>query len=83
MKTTFNDLKGRNILSKAEMQNVKGGGTCKALIPMPQTATNIDGYFNKNNDFVQARLSIEEAKATATQYGGRWCCDSCDNASWT
>lgn len=28
MKTSFNVLKSRNILTKMQMQDVKGGGTC-------------------------------------------------------
>lgn len=83
MKTSFKELKTRNILSKEQMQKVQGGGTCKALVPMPQYVTDVDGYFNKNNDLVQARLSKETAIEIAAKYGGHWCCDSCDNASWT
>lgn len=69
-------LKNLNIgqpLSKDEMRNVKGGGTCAYLNP----TGNASG-----GPVVTYNVSMQEAKETAADVGGRWCCDSCNSASW-
>ncbi|MEG2370173.1 MAG: hypothetical protein RSB23_03310 [Alistipes sp.] len=90
MKTSFNELKARNILSKEQMQNVKGGGTCAFYLPMSLSNTHFrgdihatGGFSSGENDSVYKGVSKEEAlRETAGISGARWCCDSCDKASW-
>jgi hypothetical protein len=53
-------------LTKKEMKEVKGGGTCAAV--------------NKKGE-VSEYLSSQSAQDWASA-GGHWCCDSCSKATW-
>lgn len=92
MKTSFLELKSRNLLLKTEMQNVKGGGT---FIVGDRTGTcavySPNGHYNGtvhageilNSGNVLKSLSKEDAlNAIQGVAGARWCCDSCGSASW-
>lgn len=50
-------------LSRSEMKNVKGGGTCC--------------WHETDWSASQCGLSIDQAQATAGYAGVMWCCDSC------
>jgi hypothetical protein len=54
------------ILSRDEMKNVVGGGTCAALI----------------NGVYVGGLTYQEASTSGSHPGDKWCCDSCSSASW-
>lgn len=69
-------LKNLNLgktLTKNEMRQVKGGRGCAYLNP----TGNASG-----GPVVTYNVSMEEARDTARDVGGRWCCDSCGSASW-
>ena len=75
MKISFNDLKARNILSKGQMQNVRGGstGTCGYMGPVVNGAS-----------FVICNISKDEALFWFAEgaNGSHWCCDSCASTSY-
>ncbi len=75
MKISFNELKARNILSKVQMQHVRGGssGTCGYMGPkVGGKSTIICG------------ISKEEAMFWFGEGGdgAHWCCDSCGSTSY-
>lgn len=84
MKKTFNQLRTRNILSKAQMQNVKGGGTCGYKITYP------DGSISSNCNLSAMDIEIErdyvaylrEESDPGTEFKFNWCCDSCHKSSY-
>lgn len=93
MKTSFNVLKSRNILSKMQMQDVKGGGKCALYVPAAYQDQALHNYAAANGSCDLARgndtamiiegTSKDTALATIAGIpGARWCCDSCDKASW-
>lgn len=93
MKTSFNVLKSRNILTKMQMQDVKGGGTCALYVPAEYKDQALHNYAAANGDCEVARgddksmiiegTSKDTALATIAGIpGARWCCDSCGSASW-
>ena len=75
MKVLFNDLKARNILSKVQMQHVRGGGTgtCGYMGPVVHGAPT-----------VICDISKEEALFWFGEggNGAHWCCDSCAETSY-
>lgn len=60
-------------LTKKQMQEIKGGGTCAAYMPNGNASGGPVATYN---------VSIQEAKEMANVPGGHWCCDSCGSASW-
>lgn len=93
MKTSFSLLKSRNILSKMQMQNVKGGGTCAVYVPVQFRDQALHNFAAANgacevargddNSMIIEGTSKDTALATiAGISGARWCCDSCGSASW-
>ena len=69
MKILFNELKTRNILSKRQMQHVRGGGgTCGYVGPVVNGSRT-----------VMCNISKEEALFWVGESGNvaSWCCDSC------
>ncbi|MCM1301252.1 MAG: hypothetical protein NC226_05985 [Bacteroides cellulosilyticus] len=71
---TFNELKSRNMLSKAEMLNIKGGkkGTCAVML-------------DNNRELIARDISIWDVQYVMDAGGYtslRWCCDSCSKATW-
>ncbi|WP_340200326.1 hypothetical protein [Ascidiimonas sp. W6] len=65
---TIKNLKGTQILSKAEQRNILGGGTCA---------------FQGGNGYAGiSGVSMAQAQAGAAATGGHWCCDSCGSATW-
>lgn len=92
MKTSFSDLKARNILSKPELQQVKGGlpgvqssfgnqrselGTCGVIVRYADGRTN--KVCDASSSFIQAVLD-DASKSGAVSYN--WCCDSCRRTSY-
>lgn len=93
MKTSFFELKSRNLLSKAEMQNVKGGGTCAVYVPIEYRDQALHNFAaaegsadiarGDDTSMIMEGTSKDTALATIAGIpGARWCCDSCDSASW-
>lgn len=74
MKTSFKDLKERNILSKEQMQNVKGGGTCGFVLRYEDGSREVRCGMNKE--------SVDFFLANSTAVAKNWCCDSCDSTSY-
>ena len=73
----FSNFKNSSsLLSKEQMKNVKGGGTC--------------GYFYWGTDEVSTDqfpvsdcgVSKSQAMGLAGANGGWWCCDSCGTTSY-
>ena len=61
-------IKLGQILSKKEMREVKGGGSCQAQgSGLSEPVTNI---------------TREQAISISNAFGGHWCCASCYKASW-
>lgn len=71
MKISFNELKERNILSKVEMQNVKGGGTCGFAV------------WTGDSYIIDCTTSKQDAIHMVEHFTGHgnWCCDSC-GSTW-
>lgn len=71
MKTSFNELKTRNILSKEQMQNIKGGGTCGYAV------------WTGDSHIIACDVSKTEAQEMLNHFTnhGNWCCDSC-GSTW-
>ena len=69
MKQSILNLEGVEVLSKKQMKTVEGSGTC--------AYTDGDGL---------VRTGISKATATSLMAmsgpGARWCCQSCNTASW-
>ncbi|MEG2370177.1 MAG: hypothetical protein RSB23_03330 [Alistipes sp.] len=93
MKTSFNELKARNILSKEQMQNVKGGASCAAYVPIEYRSqalhnfAKVGGYAELARGNEESMILEGTSKDTALSTiagipGARWCCDSCGSASW-
>ena len=91
MKTAFSELKKRNMLSRAEMQNVKGGGTCAFYLPqniqdVSLRHGNLDATggvsFGPNSSIFMGVSKEEALGEVAGIRGAKWCCDSCGSASW-
>lgn len=76
-KITITMLKTINFgktLSKKQMQEIKGGGTCAAYMPTGNASGGPVATYN---------ISKDEAQSWANSFpGGRWCCDSCGSATW-
>ncbi len=64
----FSELKTRDLLTKAQMQSVKGGGTCGYKGPVVNGKPTIICNLPK-----QVALFFFEG----SEEGGHWCCDSC------
>lgn len=57
-----------NALSKSQMREVKGGGTC--------------GYYNLKSGTVACNVSKSIALAGVADHSDYWCCDSCSTTSY-
>lgn len=83
------NLKGTSVLSREQQQSINGGGSCRTYWPdgtldniasVKFSAALVYGTGNRV-DFVG--MNAKDAEAVAlTKPGGRWCCDSCSEASW-
>lgn len=71
MKTSFKELKTRNILSREQMQTVKGGGTCGFAV------------WTGDSYIIGCSTSKSEAIDMFNHFTGHgnWCCDSC-GSTW-
>lgn len=69
MKNSFNELKTRNILSKEQMKNIRGGGTCGYYIEYADGSYDADCYRSK----AEVDHMVNGTKAQKKY----WCCDSC------
>ena len=68
-------MEGASSLSKNQQRSIKGGsGTCAVII------FSAPGFTPTIHTDISYETS-QSALAAAT-YGGRWCCDSCDEATW-
>lgn len=73
-------LEGITILSKQEQNTIIAGttGTCSAYIPC-----NLPGEHDDSCGGGQYKINVTKSEAQAfVAGGGRWCCESCDTASW-
>lgn len=77
MKTSFNELKARNILSKEQMQNVKGGGSCGYIVRYTDGSRESDCNVSQT----QAQF-IADRTNRPTIAASFWCCDSCASTSY-
>tara|TARA_R110000796_G_scaffold74374_1_gene167091 strand:- start:50594 stop:50845 length:252 start_codon:yes stop_codon:yes gene_type:complete len=76
------NIEGTSILSKTQQKTINGGnmdeggtgGTCNAMV---LSAPGFTPTFHYNIDKATAKSAV-----AASQWGGHWCCDSCDEATW-
>lgn len=69
MNAEFKELKTRNILSKEQMRNIRGGGTCGYYLQYEDGSYDFD--CNKPKSEVDHMFNGSSA---VIRY---WCCDSC------
>lgn len=74
MKNSLNTKPSVKILSRAEQKAILGGKDIQFCFA--QSASGELTLFNGESG------NPEAAQASAQQTGGRWCCKSCDTASW-
>lgn len=67
MKKSISNLTGVKLLSKDQMKTVAGAGTCAWM---------------HSSGFIMHDISLDQVKDLIKYSGGKWCCDSCDKASW-
>ncbi len=73
METNFK-LQCATKLTKSQMKHVKGGtGTCAFIAK---------DVFGEGQHFIGLNVDRGTAERIARETGGRWCCDSCSDASW-
>ena len=73
----FSDFKNSSsLLSKEQMKNVKGGGTCGYRVEV------YDEVSNESWIEVGCGVSQSSAMGLAGHYGGNWCCDNCGTSSY-
>jgi len=72
-------------LTDSEKLNIKGGtGTCAYFKPSGRISTVSNGWtLSGDCPCVHRGVSKSEALAAISGVeGARWCCDSCDQATW-
>jgi len=82
------------VLTRAQLKRILGGGTCQVLLPNTQSGgTNLggmnwggsghsyDSIQHGANGTVISGISKADAQQ-AVSNGGHWCCDSCGSAPW-
>lgn len=78
------NIEGATVLSREKQKMIKGGeeGTCAILLY--GSAPDTWGTELSFAPEVQTGISRQTAldRLADSPYGGRWCCDSCDEASW-
>ena len=85
---TFSELRKDDILSKEQMGFFKGGalGTCKAFLPggSPYELDSAESVMIREDRSMVFNGISKETALSLTQGipGARWCCDSCNEASW-
>jgi hypothetical protein len=68
-------IEGAVMLSKENQKTIKGGsGTCAVIIFSEHGFTPT---IHQNIDCATSQSAL-----AAATFGGRWCCDSCDQATW-
>lgn len=83
----------KNVLSKSEMKMIVAGSGSGCAVQWTPGTGNVDFDFSQSPNTVT--LAVDENAGTTTftgltynqaqsllGNGGRWCCDSCDTASW-
>lgn len=87
-KISLNSVK--SYLSRDEMREINGGGTCGAYLPNGQGNSvpvfeqpNGGATINQGGPDVFRGITQAEALAlTQGITGARWCCSNCSTASW-
>lgn len=71
MKSFEDMLQNATRLSRKAMKDVSGGGTVHGTCA-----------FMLSNGYIMEKVPKDLALDMVNEYGGRWCCDSCDKATW-
>jgi len=79
------NLDGVSILDKNQQTDVKGGGgTCAYYLPSGSVSTEfMGGNLELGCPCVATGVSKDDALGAISGIeGAKWCCDSCNTASW-